>query len=91
MNEPRGVPEIELKSLRDRPFELLRLGRVYAGEPGWDVGPCVTGKPDQLAEALGQQADIGVTCVGLRFPSRSVDELVDQIESFGRDVLPLLS
>src|SRR5580658_9919709 len=34
MNEPRGVPEIELKSLRDRPFELLaeleRRGRAVS-------------------------------------------------------------
>ena len=48
MNEPRGVPEIELKSLRDRPFELLaeleRRGRAVsraahrAGDRGSRVG-----------------------------------------------------
>ena len=36
MNEPRGVPEIELKSLRDRPFELLaeleRRGRAVSAQ-----------------------------------------------------------
>jgi hypothetical protein len=75
----------------DRPFEVLGMGRVYVGEPGWDVGPCLTGKPEQLAEALSEQASIGVTTVGLRFPSRSADELLDQVGRFGREVLPILS
>ncbi len=101
---PQGPPEQgmaaaieEIHGLReaagrsDRPFEVLGMGRVYVGDPGWDVGPCLTGKPEQLAEALSEQASIGVTNVGLRFPSRSADELLDQVGRFGREVLPILS
>jgi probable F420-dependent oxidoreductase len=98
---PQGPPEEgmaavieEIQRMRDaagrsdRPFEMLGMARVYVGQPDWDVGSCLTGKPEQIAEALTQQATIGVTNIGLRFPSRGVGELVDQIEMFGRDVLP---
>jgi probable F420-dependent oxidoreductase len=74
----------------DGPFAMGGMGRLYVGDPGRDLGPCVTGKPEALAEALAQQAAIGVTHVGLRFPSNSAGELIDQIEAFGAEVVPLL-
>ena len=74
----------------DGPFAMGGMGRFYVGDPGRDVGRCVTGKPEALAEALAQQAAIGVTHVGLRFPSNSAGELVEQIEAFGAEVVPLL-
>jgi probable F420-dependent oxidoreductase len=98
---PQGVPEQgiaaavdEIQRLRheagrsDQPFEMLGTEHVYVGEPSWDIGPCITGKPEQIAEALSEQSAVGVTSIGVRFPSRSIEELVDQIESFGRDVIP---
>jgi probable F420-dependent oxidoreductase len=74
----------------DGPFAMGGMARLYVGDPGREVGPCVTGKPEALAEALAQQAALGVTHVGLRFPSSSAGELVDQIEAFGTEVVPLL-
>lgn len=74
----------------DLPFSINGMGRYYVGEPGWDVGPCVSGKPEALAEAVAAQASIGITHVQVRFPARSADELVDQISAFGSEVIPLL-
>jgi hypothetical protein len=39
---------------------------------------------------LGKFSAMGVGQVQVRLRSRSADELVDQIERFGADVLPLL-
>ena len=86
----------EIRQLReaagrtDRPFAMGGRARVYVGDPGRDVGPCVRGKPERLAEALADQAAMGVTHLQVRFPSRRSQELVDQILAFGADVLPLL-
>jgi probable F420-dependent oxidoreductase len=75
----------------DEPFAVGGMGRIYVGDPSWDVGPCVTGKPEALAEAMSAQGAIGVTHAGLKFPARSADELVDQITAFGSEVAPLLT
>jgi probable F420-dependent oxidoreductase len=64
---------------------------IYVGEPAWDVNrPCVTGSPEQIAENLTAWAKVGVNHLQVRFPSRSVDELVDQVAAFGTQVGPLL-
>jgi alkanesulfonate monooxygenase SsuD/methylene tetrahydromethanopterin reductase-like flavin-dependent oxidoreductase (luciferase family) len=97
----QGVPEqgfaaavAEVQGLRedagraDQPFEMVGTARVYCGDPDWDTGPCVSGKPEQIAEALTAQGSVGMTSIGVRFPSRSVVELVDQIENYGHEVLP---
>jgi len=64
---------------------------LYVGTPSWDVGRrCVSGTADQLAESLGEYVAMGVQQLQVRFPSRSVDELVDQVEAFGAEVGPLL-
>jgi probable F420-dependent oxidoreductase len=64
---------------------------LYVGTPSWDVNrPCVSGAPEQIADALRQWAKVGVNHLQVRFPSRDVDELVDQIEHFGAEVGPLL-
>jgi probable F420-dependent oxidoreductase len=101
---PQGPPEQgmaaaikEIQDLREkagrsgRPFAMGGMGRLYVGNPGWDVGPCLTGKPDALAEGLAEQASIGVTHVQLKFPSRSAGELIDQIAAFGSEVVPRLA
>jgi probable F420-dependent oxidoreductase len=74
----------------DGPFEIVGRATVYVGTPGWDMGPCLSGKPEEIAEALNDQATTGVTSIHLRFPSRSVGELLDQIDAFGREVLPAI-
>ena len=64
---------------------------LYVGEPAWDVNrPCVSGSPEQLADNLNRWAAVGVNHLQVRFPSRGVDELVDQVTAFGEQVGPLL-
>ena len=64
---------------------------MYVGTPSWDVGPgTVTGEPEVLADSIRDVAAMGVTHMGLRFRSRSCDELIDQIAAFSRDVVPLV-
>jgi probable F420-dependent oxidoreductase len=101
---PQGPPEQgmaaaiqEIQRLReaagrsDRPFAMGGMLRLYVGEPGWEVGPCLSGKPDAIAEALAGQASIGVTHAQVKFPARSKDEVVDQISAFATEVVPLLA
>lgn len=68
------------------------MGPVYVGEPDWDLGgPALTGSPEKLAHVIGKFAGLGIGHVQVRLRSRSHEELIDQIERFGADVLPMLS
>lgn len=67
------------------------MGGVHVGEAGWDLGrPTLTGEPDRIAAVLNRVADLGVSQAQIQLRSRSADELVEQIERFGADVLPKL-
>lgn len=101
---PQGPPEegmpaavAEINRLREesgraeRPFAMGGGISLYVGEPAWDVGAwCVKGKPEVVAEAVAEQAAIGVTHLQVRLQSRSCGELVDQIAAFATDVAPLV-
>jgi alkanesulfonate monooxygenase SsuD/methylene tetrahydromethanopterin reductase-like flavin-dependent oxidoreductase (luciferase family) len=50
----------------------------------------VSGPPEQLAEYLRTFVAAGVGQVQVRFPSRSADELCDQVTAFGAEVIPLI-
>ena len=50
----------------------------------------VAGSAEQVAEYLRPFTEAGVGQVQVRFPSRSADELCDQIAAFGREVTPLV-
>ncbi len=66
----------------------LHVGTPPAGlklPPGTVAGP-----GEQVAEYLRPFRDAGVGQVQVRFPSRSVGELCDQIEAFGTEVIPLV-
>ena len=65
-------------------------GWCYVGKPSWSCGPVSAGTPEQLTEVVADFRDIGVQHLMVRFRSRSCAEQCDQIEAFGRDVLPLL-
>lgn len=57
---------------------------MYLGTPSWEVGPWTrTGSVDELRAHLDEWAAVGCDHVQVRFRSRSVGELVDQIETFG--------
>ncbi|NGO85238.1 LLM class F420-dependent oxidoreductase [Streptomyces sp. 196(2019)] len=64
---------------------------LYVGEPGWPVGRrTLAGKPEELAASLREYAAMGVHQIQVRFRSRSVAELTDQMTAFGADVAPHL-
>jgi alkanesulfonate monooxygenase SsuD/methylene tetrahydromethanopterin reductase-like flavin-dependent oxidoreductase (luciferase family) len=97
---PQGTPQDQMpemiKLFRDeRGDDTGDIGAIsewiYVGEPSWDLGrPAVTGSPEQIAEALHVWTSMGVNHLQVRFPSRSVGELVDQVTAFGATVGPLL-
>ncbi len=66
-------------------------GPLYVGEPLWETGRCVRGGPDKIATYLRTHRDLGIDQVQVAFPSRSADELCDQIAAFAADVTPLVN
>ncbi len=101
---PQSVgPNVELLADLRRIREELRSGApldiggianaLHVGVPpaGVELPPgTVAGPAEQVAEYLRSFRVAGVGQVQIRFPSRSVDELVDQIAAFGSDVAPLV-
>jgi probable F420-dependent oxidoreductase len=74
----------------DLPFAVNSGLMCYIGEPGWDTGKwCLAGQPEAVAEAVRKLAGRGVTHIQVRFRSRGVSELTDQIAAFAADVVPL--
>ncbi|ATW49082.1 LLM class F420-dependent oxidoreductase [Streptomyces peucetius] len=64
---------------------------LYVGEPAWPTGrPTLAGKPAAVAESLRAYAVMGVHQIQVRFRSRSVTELTDQMAAFAADVAPHL-
>lgn len=101
---PQGTPRAKMPALitllretrtaqgLDDAFDVGAITEwLHVGTPSWDVGrPCLSGPAEQLADSLREFAAMGVRHIQVRFPSRTVDELVDQITAFGADVGPLL-
>lgn len=102
---PQGTPRNEMPAAIARIEELrAKAGRdglaftvgaiapfLYVGEPSWETGEqCLAGPAERIAGHLRRYADMGVDQVQVRFRSRSVVELCDQIRTFGSDVGPLL-
>ncbi len=102
---PQGTPRklmpgsiAYLEEHRDsaRPGEPIEVGmiteHVYLGEPDWDVPKyALTGSPDRIVESLNEYGAMGISHLQLRFASRSIDELCDQMARFGDDVGPHLT
>ncbi len=66
-------------------------GTFHVGQASWDLPKGTdSGPPDKIAEDLAEIVELGVSHLQLRFPSRSVDELCDQMAAFGEQVGPLL-
>jgi probable F420-dependent oxidoreductase len=81
------------QQLRDgAPIAIGALpGTFHVGEPSWDLPRgTVSGPPDKIAEDLAEVVALGVSHLQLRFPSRSVEEMCDQMAAFGEQVGPLL-
>jgi probable F420-dependent oxidoreductase len=75
------------------PIDLgINTGPLYIGEPTWDVGQWTQhGSGEQVADRLRKMGRLGVNQLQVSFRSRSCNELVDQIQAFGREVAPLLN
>jgi probable F420-dependent oxidoreductase len=102
---PQGTPRAEMpeqiayllehrkQTVGDEPIDLGTITEfLYVGDPGWDVGEqTLSGKPDYLAERLNDFGAMGVNHLQIRFRNRSLQELLDQMDAFGRDVAPHLT
>jgi probable F420-dependent oxidoreductase len=75
------------------PIEIGALaGTFHLGKADHELPRgTVTGGPDAIAENLAELVEMGVSHLQMRFPSRSLDELCEQIAAFGEEVGPLLS
>ena len=100
---PRGPPEggmraaidsIRAERLRHHGEELpIDIGGfcepLHIGAPaGWLPPHTLAVGPDQMAERLAKFRRNGVSHLMVRFPTRSVDELVEQVTRFGVEVWP---
>jgi probable F420-dependent oxidoreductase len=64
---------------------------LYLGTPSFDLGPnSRSGAGEAIAASLLELRAMGVSHCGVRFRTRSCDELVDQIGAFAADVAPHL-
>lgn len=87
----------QLKELRQdlrggAPIEIGALAGVFhVGEPDHELPRgTVSGSPERIVENLAELIEMGVSHIQMRFPSRSLEELCDQIAAFGEQVAPLL-
>jgi probable F420-dependent oxidoreductase len=88
----RWVREERAKRLGGEPIEIGATSeRLYVGRPSFELGEGArAGSPVEIAERLRALRASGVDHVGVRFRTRSCDELVDQIAIFGDEVIPYL-
>jgi len=99
---PQGTPRAELpqaiaylrehrRKLRgDAPIEVGAMSEwFYVGTPPFDVPPGTrTGSGEAIAVSLRELKAMGVRHCGVRFRTRSCDELVEQMQAFAREVAP---
>ena len=89
-----GVLLAERQALRSGdPIEICCLTEpLYVGEPGWDVGErALAGHSEYLVERLNELGAMGVDHLQVRFRTRGVSELLDQMEAFASSVAPHLT
>jgi alkanesulfonate monooxygenase SsuD/methylene tetrahydromethanopterin reductase-like flavin-dependent oxidoreductase (luciferase family) len=75
----------------DEHFDVgFHSGVIHVGTPpdGADGRPLVAGSPEQVCESLRRATAAGANVLHVRFFNRSLSELLDQMEAFGRDVAP---
>jgi probable F420-dependent oxidoreductase len=75
----------------DHHFDVgFHPGVIHIGRPpGLDDGPAlVAGSPEQVCDSLRRATAAGANVLHVRFFNRSLSELLDQMEAFGRDVAP---
>jgi len=102
---PQGVPamgmreaiayirEHRAKTRGGAPIDIgMNAPWFYVGTPKFEAGAGTrSGSPDELAAVLREMRSLGVQHCGVRFRSRSCDELIEQIEAFAAQVAPLVN
>jgi probable F420-dependent oxidoreductase len=93
---PESIAYLQTHRDKVRPGAEPEVGVIteamYVGEPDWEVARgTITGPPEKLAESMNEYGAMGVSHLQVRFQSRSIDELCDQIERFGAEVGPHLT
>jgi len=102
---PQGVPEMGMEAAialirehrartrGDAPIEIgMNSPFLYVGTPPFEVpAGTLSGDPEAIAVQLRQRKHLGVSHMGIRFRTRSCNELLDQIEAFGTQVAPHLN
>jgi hypothetical protein len=93
---PDSIAYLEEHRDKVRPGESIDVGMIteylYVGDPNWELPPYTrSGSPDYLVEKLNEYGAMGIGHLQLRFASRSIDELCDQMARFGDDVGPQLT
>jgi alkanesulfonate monooxygenase SsuD/methylene tetrahydromethanopterin reductase-like flavin-dependent oxidoreductase (luciferase family) len=89
------VPRLVELRQQLRPGDPIAIGALagalHVGEPSWEPPRgTFSGGPEVLAEHLAGWADLGVSHVQVRFPSRSAVETCEQMAAFAETVAPLL-
>ena len=101
---PQGTPRADMpdqiaylleqrrQARGDEPIDLGTITEfLYLGDPTWDVGDgTLSGAPTPIADRLNEFGAMGVSHLQIRFRSRSLSELLDQMDAFHRDVAPNL-
>jgi probable F420-dependent oxidoreductase len=92
-DQVRELVELRANFRGGEPIAIGALAGIFhVGAPTWDLPRgAVAGDPDHLAENLAELTDMGVSHLQMRFCSRGVDELCDQMAAFAELVAPLLS
>jgi len=96
MGMPEAIAYIRERRERVRGGAPIDIGMngpwLYVGKATFEL-PSGTrsGSAEELAAPLRAAREMGVSHLGVRFRSRSCDELEDQIRAFGADVAPLLN
>lgn len=66
-------------------------GTFHVGTASWELPRgTLQGKPEELADNLSDLVRMGARYLHVRFPSRSIDELCDQLAAFSEGVMPLV-
>ncbi len=93
---PAQVATIRAHRQKVRGDDPIEIGAnspwLYVGKPAFEMpAGAVTGSGETIAASLRELQAMGANLCGVRFRSRSCDELCDQIDAFGREVAPLLN
>lgn len=93
---PESIAYLHAQRDEVRPGASFDIGmiteHIYVGEPAWETPKyALTGSADHIVESLNEYGAMGVSHLQLRFASRSINELCDQMSRFGAEVGPNLS